>query len=303
MKMYEDMPAALDEKVRNMLVENQTRLTLQQYSKAKAGFEELYMLLLEAQPPGKRYHKGHALHNIGFATFQLGDSQSALNDFVLAYIEDLLSEGDEDKADDLPAGRTLRDGYRVDGFFLSALKVMVKNKKELGAIVQDPELIIKELDQKISDVKAEEEPKVEKLRKPGQFQSEWKDRVFVGGSYSNHIAEINRIGEICKEQGFDPVIAGRFETPPDRVHHHALMLLHECRRAVFEVSDDVGQLMEIERLRDYQVLSLMLCQKDKTRLSAMLRTLFESSNYLFQQYSNIEEMSNHVKDFLQKTKE
>lgn len=305
MKMYEELPEVLDNKVRNMLVENQTRLTLQQYSKAKAGFEELYELLLDEQPVGKRYHKGHALHNIGFATFQMGDSQSALNYFVLAYIEDLLyqSESEEDKADDLPAGRTLRDGYRVDDFFLTALKLMVKNKKKLGAVVQDPEQIITELDQKISDFKPADAPVVEKPRKPGQFQSEWKDRVFVGGSYNTHVAEIHRIGEICKAQGYDPVIADRFETSPSRVHHHALMLLHECRRAIFEVSDDVGQLMEIERLRDYQVVSLMLCQKDKTRLSAMLRTLFESSNCLFQQYSNIEEMSTHVKDFLQQTKE
>ena len=122
------------------------------------------------------------------------------------------------------------------------------------------------------------------------------------GSYSEHIAEISRIGDICAKLGFDPIIASRFETPSDKVHHHSLMLLHECRTAIFEVSDDVGQLMEIERLRDYQVSALMLCQKDKTRLSAMLKTLFDSSECQFRQYGTVEEMENHVKRFLKEVK-
>ena len=146
--------------------------------------------------------------------------------------------------------------YRVDDTLLAALKVLTKNSKIRKTVIQDPEQILKELNQKLSEYLSEKTEALrvsETPRKPGQFQSEWKDRVFVGGSYSNHIAEIYRIGEICRELGFDPVIASRFETQPRRVHHHALMLLHECRRAIFEVSDDVGQLMEIERLRDYQV--------------------------------------------------
>jgi hypothetical protein len=302
--MYEGLSDELDERVRNMLIENQTRLTLHQYYKAKNGFEELYELLLDLQPAGKRYHKGHPLHNIGFATFQLGDPEGALKYFLLAYIEDLLSqsEGEGKNADDLPAAKALRNVYRVDESFINKLKVLAEDKKRHGVVVQEPDQMLKEIDQPISEATAFEAPVVERLRKPGQFQSEWKDRVFVGGSYSMHIAEIRCIGEICKKEGFDPIIADLFETPQDKVHHHALMLLHECRRAIFEVSDDVGQLMEIERLRDYQVVSLMLCQKDKTRLSTMLRTLVDSSDCFFQQYGNIEEMSNHVKEFLHQTK-
>ena len=265
-------------------------------------------MLLDAQPVGKRYHKGHSLHNIGVATFQLGDQQGALNYFVLAYIEDLLSqpEGEEDNADAAPAGRTVRDGYHLHPGLIQALKELIKDTKKRGVVVQDPEQILKELDQKLPEfvaTKAETPPRDEKPRKPGQFRSEWKDRVFVGGSYSTHIAEILRIGKICEELGFDPVIASRFETEPNRVHHHALMLLHECRRAIFEVSDDVGQLMEIERLRDYQVSALMLCQKDKDRLSAMLQALFESSDCRFRRYSDIDEMDRYVREFLQETKE
>lgn len=129
----------------------------------------------------------------------------------------------------------LRYGYRVDEFFLTALKLMVKNKKKLGAVVQNPEQIITELDRETSDFKSTDTPVAEKPRKPGQFQSEWKDRVFVGGSYSTHVAEIYHIGEICKAKGYDPVIADRFETSPNRVHHHALMLLQK-RVALFRAA-------------------------------------------------------------------
>lgn len=308
MKMYDDPPLELDETLRNMALRNQALLDLHQYIKAKTGFEKMYNILLNNQPTGKRYHKGYALHHIGVATFHSGDPQNALNYFLFAYIEDLLSqpEGEEDKADTLPAGRTIRDMYRVDDTLIASLKILTKNSKTRETLIQDPEQIFNDLNQKLSEyltAKTEALEVSETPRKPGQFQSEWKDRVFVGGSYSNHIAEICRIGEICRELGFDPVIASHFETQPDRVHHHALMLLHECRRAIFEVSDDVGQLMEIERLRDYQVSALMLCQKDKDRLSEMLKALFESSDYRFRQYGNIEKMDTYVRDFLTQTSE
>jgi len=307
MKAYDDPPIKLDETLRDIALNSQALLDSRHYAKAEKGFENMYQLLLGNQPTGRRYHKGYALHNMGVATFYSGTPQKALKYFLLAYIEDLLSqdEGDEDRADTLPAGKTLSGMYLVDVTLLAALKILTKNSKTKGTVIQDPEQIIKDLDKNLSAYiadKAKTIANTKTLRKPGQFQSEWKDRVFVGGSYSNHIVEINYIGDVCKTLGFDPVIASRFETDPDRVHHHALMLLHECRRAIFEVSDDVGQLMEIERLRDYQVSALMLCQKDNNRLSAMLKTLFESSDCQFRQYSSVEEMETHVKDFLTLTK-
>lgn len=307
MKDYDNPPIEIDETLRDIALKSQALLDSRQYGKALKNFERMYKTLLSNQPPGRRYHKGYALHNIGVATFYSGNPQNAMNWFILAYVEDLLSQpkGEEDKADDLPAGKTLSGVYLVDRTLLSSLKLLVNTSKNKGTVIQDPEQIIKDLDRHLTEYLANKGNALaitETLRKPGQFQSEWKDRVFVGGSYSNHIAEIYRIGDMCAELGFDPVIASRFETQADRVHHHALMLLHECRRAIFEVSDDVGQLMEIERLRDYQVSALMLCQKDKERLSAMLKTLFESSDCQFKQYSSMKEMETHVRDFLMATK-
>lgn len=307
MKTYDDPPIKLNERLRDIALKNQALLETHQYVEAQKGFEKMYKLMMADQPLGKRYHKGYALQNMGAATLYSGKPQKALKSFLLAYIEDLLSqtEGEEDKADTLPARKTLSGVYLVDDSLLAALKTLAMESKTSGTVIQDPEKLIKGLDNSLSKYLSDKTKALavsEPLRQPGQFQSEWKNRVFVGGSYSNHTAEIYRIGDICVKLGLDPVIASQFETPPDKVHHHALMLLHECKAAIFEVSDDVGQLMEIERLRDYQVSALMLCQQDKNRLSAMLQTLFESSDCHFNQYGTMEEMDTHVRRFLKQMK-
>jgi len=307
MKTYDDPPIKLNEKLRDIALKNETLLETRQYVKAQKGFEKMYKILLSNQPVGRRYHKGYALQNNGAATLYSGNPQKALKSFILAYVEDLLSqtEGEEDKADVLPAGKTLSGYYLVDDSLLAELKTLAGRSKTSGTVIQDPEKLIKDIDKSSSKYLSDKTKALavnEPLRRPGQFQSEWKDRVFVGGSYNNHVAEISRIGDICVKLGFDPVIASKFETPKDKVHHHALMLLHECKTAIIEASDDVGQLMEIERLRDYQVSALILCQKDKTRLSAMLNTLVESSDCQFIQYGTMEEMETHVKLFLKQRK-
>ncbi len=307
MTTYDEPPTKLKEKLRDIALKSEALLERRQHVQAEAGFQKMYKILLNNQPVDGRYHKGYELHNIGTATLYSGKPQKALKSFLLAYVEDLLSqkEGEEDKADALPAGKTLSGYYLVDESLLAALKKLAQKFKTSGTLIQDPDRLVKDLDKTLSKYlsdKIKELAVTEPLRRPGQFQSQWKDRVFVGGSYSNHVAEISRIGDICMKLGFDPVIASKFETPPDKVHHHALMLLHECKMAIFEVSDDVGQLMEIERLRDYQISALMLCQKDKTRLSAMLKTLFEASDCEFRQYDTMKEMETHVKLFLKPKK-
>ena len=153
MKMYDEPHLELDETLRNIAIKNQALLDLHQYTKAKTGFEEMYNILLSNQPTGKRYHKGYSLQHIGVATFHSGNPQKALNYFIYAYIEDLLSQpkGEEDKADTLPAGKTLRDMYRVDNDLIEALKILTKNSKIRMTVIQDPELVLNYLDKKLSD--------------------------------------------------------------------------------------------------------------------------------------------------------
>lgn len=301
MEAYLDLPPELNQKFQGMALANETLMLAHQYDQARIGFEEAYKLILHKQPPHGRYHKGYLLHQIGMTFILSGKSQEALMYFILAYIEDLLSQkvGEEDRAVELPAGMNLRGVYKVQKEPLIELKKIVKEKKINGEVIHDPNVIFNVLArarQVLDVVKPQEMPAMDTdKRKPGKFVSDWNKRVFIGGSYNQHLSEINLIKKACLALGYDPVIAFEFETPIEKVHHHALMLLHECSKAIFEVTEHVGQLMEIERLRDFEVNPLIVCQ-EKAHLSAMLEALLKSQNYVVQRYSTHDELEQLVKN-------
>jgi hypothetical protein len=302
MRVVLPLPPELNQKFQGMALANESLMFSYQYDRAREGFEEIYKLLLQKQPHDGRYHKGYPLHQIGMTLILSGKAQEALLYFILAYIEDLLSqeEGLEDKANDLPASKNLRNVYKVQEEPLLSLKEIVRQKKKMGQIVHDPKYIFHDLarGQPAPDVaKPREVPDVSiEKRKPGKFESDWDKRVFVGGSYLKHYSEINQIKKICKDLGYDPVVAFEFETD-GKVHHHALMLLHECSKAIFEVTEHVGQLMEIERLRDYEVKPLIICQVNAP-LSEMLEALLKSQGYEVKRYSHPDELEHLVREFL-----
>lgn len=303
MESYLNLPQELNQQFQGMALADETLMLAHQYDQARIGFEKIYKLILGKQPQQGRYHKGYPLHQIGMTYVLSGKAQEALLYFILAYIEDLLSQklDEEDKADELPAGTNLQNVYKVQNEPLFELKKIVKEKKRKGEIIHDPNVIFELLagTRKVLEVvKPEEIPVIDsEKRKPGKFLSYWDKRVFVGGSYIKHLSEIKLIKKICIKFGYDPVVAFEFETPPERVHHHALMLLHECSRAIFEVTEHVGQLMEIERLRDFEVRPLILCQ-EKAYLSAMLEALLKSQNYVVQRYDTHDKLESLVREFL-----
>jgi hypothetical protein len=67
---------------------------------------------------------------------------------------------------------------------------------------------------------------------------------------------------------FQPVIADEFELLlPDRdIHDVTLWLLHSCRIAIFEVTQNSGALMELERIRDYGIFKSLLLYYHKDGL-------------------------------------
>jgi hypothetical protein len=302
-KPFENPPPQVQEKLSPMISEAEALLASLQYSQAKIKFREICNLLLESQPPGTRYHKGYVLHQAGVASFLSGETKEALPYFVQAYIEDLLSQdqNQEDKADELPAAENLRNLYHVSEDFLKDLKRCTIDAKKGGYVVRYPLEIIDQLKEKWPPDWLDKHSKIPNAspskRKPGQFFSDWEKRVFVGGSYSHHLSEINEIKRVCLILGYDPIIAAEFQTPPDRIHHHALMLLHECSKAIFEVTAQAGQLMEIERLRDYQIDPLIIHQERAYR-SEMLMTLLTLSVYKVETYNSFNVIETLVTGYL-----
>lgn len=300
------LPPDLNQTFQGMVLANGSLVLSRQYDKAREGFEEIYKMLRDQQPAESRYHKGYLLHQIGIILVLSGNPPEALRYFILAYIEDLLSakRGEEDKADDMPAGRTLRRGYKVNEDALMHLKEIVSADKFSGSVIHDPERVFAELARGRSPTDVTRPTSTPDLgvgkRKPGKFEFDWEKRVFVGGDYSTHLSEINDIKTMCQKMGYEPVIASDFETPPGMEHHHALMLLHECKRAIFEVSSNAGQLMEIERLRDYGYEPdkvLIVCQPHG-RPTGMLEPLLKAEGYRMCKYNTNSELIEQVKKFL-----
>lgn len=306
---YPTLSSDLQEKVDSVALSYEPAIQAGKYEGAFEAYEELYKLLLTKQPLGGRYHKGYPLHNMGYILLLQGKQNEALHYFTLAYVEDLLSEnkGEEDKADQTPAGRALLQAYLIKEELLRRLKRIVQEKKERSCVVSDPEKVLKELAQ-LKDPQtfvasmAEAQPEVPKVkRQPGNFEKGWHERVFVGGSYKE-IAIINRIKKHIASKGYEPVVASDFETPPDLIHHHSLMLLHACKYAIFDLSQEAGQLMEIERVRDYEVGTMAVYQAiqgQPPRITEMLKSALKSRDIPLKSYEDTEkELRAHIDSFL-----
>lgn len=110
---------------------------------------------------------------------------------------------------------------------------------------------------------------------PGALQN----RVFVGGNY-DIMPLLKKICETVFDNGYQPIFAYDFEVPTDEIHDHDIRLLHNCKYAIFEVSNPAGELMEIERVRDWRIATLLIYQiRDKGNptpppaVTSMLKTL------------------------------
>ena len=214
-----------------------------------------------------------------------------------------MREDDEDRADDMPAGRNLRLAYKVNPDLLAGLKRIVQETKQSReALSRDPEEIYHRIEKELSESTLAE-PEAPTESEPGMFSMPWEKRVFVGGSYKE-IAILGEIKDTVRAQGYEPVLARDFKFPEGLIHHHSLMLLHECKYAVFDLSQEAGQLMEIERLRDYDVEGLIVYQSvpgEEPKITEMLRTLLKSEKMEPRPYENMSQLHHYITDFLPKS--
>lgn len=283
-----------------------------QYQEAMDAYKELYEKIKAKQPPNGRYHKGYPLHNIGYTMFRLGNGVPALHYFILAYIEDLLSEnkGEEEKANDTAAGKFLRQIYKVRESYLKTLQEIVFNMKESGITVSDPETILTdltELSKSTKEYKKDMAKLIEKFpdsspiekRIPGMFDKIWEKRVFIGASYKE-LYVINSIKTIVEQKGYEPIVALDFDIPSTLIHHHSLMLLHECKYAIFDLSQEAGQLMEIERVIDYEIKTIAVYQAagGDPKITEMLKAHLTAMNIPTRAYCNNEELTGIINSFL-----
>jgi len=221
------------------------------------------------QPKNIRYHKGGEYHNMGACKYYTLQTLDAFHYILLAYIEDLLSL-DLDSANITPAGKTLRS-FNLDGndFILiqNCVEQMIKN----NGIIQDPKIVIKQLLKLTAYVDLIKKVKKKTIlikigldRPISHIPGEWEKRVFIGGDYES-IYLLDSIILNVREFGFEPIIAMEFKSNEENIHHDAMLLLHNCKFAIFDVSNKGGHLMEVERTLDYGTDTLFVC--NNTRVS------------------------------------
>lgn len=129
----------------------------------------------------------------------------------------------------------------------------------------------------------------------------------MGGSY-RHIADLNEIKCVVETNGFDPVLAIDFQIPEGlKEHGHALILLHESKGAIFDLSTEGGQLMEIEHTRDYGIEHLLFVYQGRSdedlRITDMLKALLRDMGFWPKPYDCMAELRALVEDFLGRLQE
>lgn len=242
---------------------------------AAEGMNEIYEYLLSQQDVyHQRFHKGWELHNGGVALLQLGRLEEGVDRILLAYVEDALSAdpGEEDGIDDGLAGNFLRSAGPSEGILelLTVIKQSAKQRKP-DNIPRDPRRLLDEATADLARDRAYDlfrdkpvyfEP--ERLKPPPEertveaLTSTYERRCFVGGNYHAGGPNLEEIIQIVRDEEFDPIVANQFELRESDVHHRSLLLLHLCHKAVFEVTSAAGQLMELERCRDYDIRPLLV---------------------------------------------
>ena len=306
------IPAELIPEIGRLESDGYIQLRLGSFVAAERIYDQIYQLIFERQEIENRpIHKGAPLHMKGNALLpQRNRLEDSVRNFLLAYIEDTFNvlPGREADADGTPAGQTLRQAFRIEEGSLSIIKEIALYKKNQGLWndVRDPEEILEEfLDRRQPDGRqllnlCGQRPRVRVRHSVNQIPGEWERRVFIGGNYDN-MWPIREIESVVQELRYQPIIALDFDIPEQFIRHHDLMLLHNCKYAIFEVTLGDGHLMEIERTNDYENKVLLLYNvRDERRecppsMSMMLRTFTHARMV---SYMDSEELRRLISDFL-----
>lgn len=278
------------------------KLRIGKYEEAEGLFKRELSVFMEWQEEIHRpIHKGSPLHMIGICHLLQNTPEIALKFFLLAYIEDTLNAGFEmeSEADLAPASMMLRNVFQIDPGYLRKIREYVARLKHEGAWerAKDPGPILKAA-VGTGHPPVRIMPKVLPKTPIDPLPGTWDKRVFVGGDY-DHLAVLKAIQEAVIESGFQPILPYDCLVPPDKIHHHDLMLLHCCRLGIFEVSSPAGQLMEIERAKDYDV-QVILFYTDRDGPPHSLSTMVSTAGYTMDAYSDIPDLKQKVRKWLSK---
>ncbi len=133
------LPVDLLTIVQDLELRASTYLQHQRFRLAEEVYRSELELMIRRQEKQKaRIHKGAPLHMLGITLLLQGKHDDALKQFVLAYIEDILTYPPSE-VDKTPAALTLRSGYKMGDYALQLIKeVALENPLN----ILDPETIL-----------------------------------------------------------------------------------------------------------------------------------------------------------------
>jgi hypothetical protein len=299
-------------------IEGQRLIGTKEFEKAKEVYLSWYDALLRYQTSRNvRVHKGHPLYNAGFATVNL-DIKKALDYFLLAYVEDVLSERREGQARSTAAFKTLTKGYGISQKTIEDLEHWVRLREqtktkqfnpedELGsfktrepfrAVNLEPGDTLTITDTVIGTGSLQVIPSAK--RSIDQLPSTYSTRVFIGGSYSNENT-LHEIEKYLKECGLTGVVAIDYESPVEgdkkllNIHDLDVLLIHTCRYAIFELSFPGAQYGEIEwAIRFLNKSTFGVKSERSPRVPAHIDDLFREEEREVFTYSRNEELRKHI---------
>lgn len=285
-----------------------------EWKQATEKFDEAYAWLRHKQDSlDVRFHKGWELHNCGIALLRIGEFESAAKKLLYAYCEDVLStdQGNEAYADQELASKVLRDLANVEGL-MDAIKKAGLQAKEENSVPRLPDalfdralalqlsLVAPEGSTTTSETVADSARKTATGRRKdiNDLAKPFDRRCFVGSNYHN-VDNLPDIRDMVEEADYEAIVAQDFEMDFTNTHRRCLLLLHQCSKAIFEVSTPAGQLMELERCRDYNIKPLIVAQVlegGDLQISQMIRSMAEEE---VKYYSRVSDLRPIISEYLE----
>lgn len=238
--------------------------------------------------------KGKPLYNLALSCLAQKKMEDGVQNMLFTYVEDTLDTGfdDEDDADRAYAAMFLRDSLRIKLRILRDLKGASRKAKAEGLWDRvDPQFLLGEvaaathLDSKnlvqYCEVKALALDKM-----PLGFPQPQERRVFIGTNYDTFAHVILPIKEAVVRRGYTPIVVNEAIFDPSETHDVSLLLLHTCKYAIFDVTAPAGQMMEIERARDYG-LHVRLVRSAPVGHSPSISQMLKSLGYQVETYSDL----------------
>ena len=278
-----------------------------------------YERLVSQQPAGHRYHKGEPLYQLGLWALEKREGEEARHRIQAAFIEDVLSRGEESPElwDELgrPAALTLASRFGLGSRLLDFTR-RLREAQASGRLFLEPDEALEAVPIEASaETPSERDAAPFVADDPEVFPFEWRElgsfgtplerRVFIGGSYADDsvLSVLTVARDEARRCGWDGVLVAEFKAPEGTdMRRKSLVCLMSCCRAIFDLSVSGGHQVEFDKLQDFGVRPVLVVYnaqvEDRLRISSLTQARFPDLQVQTQGYRGLSELRQIVREWL-----